>query len=86
MDYFEPVTDPSNGGILQEGTLNGNPVAAVAGLATLRVLRREGTYERLFATGNVIKDSLLRMLNEAEIPAKVVGRRQSSTIFYRGRH
>ena len=73
MDYFEPVTDPSNGGILQEGTLNGNPVAAVAGLATLRVLRREGTYERLLATGNVIKDSLQRMLNEAEIPAKVVG-------------
>ena len=73
MDYFEPATDPSNGGVLQEGTLNGNPVAAVAGLATLRVLRREGTYERLFATGNVIKDALQRMLNEAEIPAKVVG-------------
>ncbi|MBX6341421.1 MAG: aminotransferase class III-fold pyridoxal phosphate-dependent enzyme, partial [Thermomicrobiaceae bacterium] len=31
------------------GTLNGNPVAAAAGLATLAVLRQPGTYERLYA-------------------------------------
>ena len=34
----------------QVGTLSGNPIAAAAGLATLHVLRRPGTYERLFDT------------------------------------
>ena len=57
----------------QIGTLSGNPIAAVAGLKTLEILRREGTYPRLFATGERIKDALQRLLDEAEIPAKVVG-------------
>ena len=73
MDHFDPDTVEKKALILQEGTLNGNPVAAVAGLATLAVLRREGTYERLFATGQRIKDELQRLLYEAEIPARVVG-------------
>ena len=32
--------------LTQIGTLSGNPVAAAAGLATLEVLRRPGTYEQ----------------------------------------
>ena len=72
MDHFAP-SSPGERHILQEGTLNGNPVASVAGLATLEVLRREGTYERLFATGNRLRDALRRLLYEAEIPAQVVG-------------
>ena len=58
---------------MQEGTLNGNPVAAAAGLATLRVLREEGTYERLFATGTRLMESLREALYQAEIPARVMG-------------
>ena len=57
----------------QIGTLSGNPIGAVAGLATLEVLRREGTYERLFDTGSQIKDGLQRLLDEAELPAQVIG-------------
>ena len=57
----------------QIGTLSGNPIAAAAGLATLEVLRREGAYERLFATGQKLRLALERILNEAEIPARVVG-------------
>ena len=57
----------------QIGTLSGNPVGAVASLATLNVLRREGTYENLFATGDQIKGALQKLLDEAEIPARVVG-------------
>jgi len=57
----------------QIGTLSGNPIAAVAGLKTLEILRREGTYQRLFATGERIKDALQRLLDEAEIPARVLG-------------
>ena len=71
MSYFDPaLTDQF---VLQRGTLSGNPVAAVAALATLNVLRREGTYDRLFETGRQLMDSLERLLKEAEIPAQVAG-------------
>lgn len=73
MSQFDKSSAPEDSFLPQIGTLSGNPVAAVAGLATLEILRREGTYERLFATGQHLKDELQRMLNEAEIPAKVVG-------------
>ena len=45
MEYFAR-TDTNDLVVNQVGTLNGNPVAATAGLATLRELQRPGTYER----------------------------------------
>jgi glutamate-1-semialdehyde 2,1-aminomutase len=72
MDYFAPGAHGDRF-VMQEGTLNGNPVAAVAGLATLRVLRQEGTYERLFATGARLMESLRELLYQAEAPAQVLG-------------
>ena len=57
----------------QVGTLSGNPIAAVAGLKTLEILRRPGTYEGMRATGATLKEGLQRMLDEAEIPARVTG-------------
>ena len=73
MDHFDRGAADGDSFMPQVGTLSGNPVAAVAGLATLEVLRREGTYEKLFATGRQIRLALERMLAEAEIPARVVG-------------
>ena len=59
--------------LLQLGTLSGNPVAARAGLATLEVLRRPGTYERLFATGERLMQGLAERLAEHRFEAAVVG-------------
>ncbi len=73
MDLLDPSRAQMGEQMLLIGTLSGNPVAAAAALATLRILRREGTYERLFATGQRVKDGLQRLLNEAEIPAQVIG-------------
>ena len=73
MTQFDSAAAQPGGHLPQIGTLSGNPIAAAAGLKTLEILRREGTYERLFATGQRLKDELQRMLDEAEIPAKVVG-------------
>ena len=73
MSHFDSVAVDKGAFMPQIGTLSGNPVAAVAGLATLKVLRREATYEKLFATGQQVKDGLQELLNEAEIPAQVVG-------------
>ena len=44
MDQIAPL-----GPVYQAGTLSGNPLAMAAGLATLDVLARPGTYERLEA-------------------------------------
>ena len=59
--------------IFQVGTLSGNPVAAVAGLATLDVLKQPGTYEKVFATGRELMDALSRLLGQAGIKAQVIG-------------
>ena len=59
--------------LLQLGTLSGNPVAARAGLATLEVLRRPGTYEGLFATGERLMQGLAERLAEHRFEATVVG-------------
>ncbi len=73
MAHFDPAMQGSGDYVPQIGTLSGNPIASVAGLATLKELRKEGTYERLFAMGNQLKESLERLLREVEIPAQVVG-------------
>jgi len=59
----------------QIGTLNGNPVACAAGLATLAELRRQGpdAYQRLWATGRRLRDALETLCAEAEIPAQTFG-------------
>ena len=73
MDQFDRSSADGDSFMPQIGTLSGNPIAAAAGLATLEVLRREGAYERLFATGQKLRLALERILNEAEIPARIVG-------------
>ena len=57
----------------QIGTLSGNPVAAVAGLATLGVLREPGTYDKVFAMGRELMDGLTALISEAGIPAQCLG-------------
>jgi glutamate-1-semialdehyde 2,1-aminomutase len=57
----------------QIGTLSGNPVASAAGLATLEVLRAPGTYEKVFATGELLMEALTVMIRERGLPAQVIG-------------
>ena len=57
----------------QIGTLSGNPVAAVAGLATLEVLRRPGSYEGAYATGQALMDGMTAQLRAAGLPGQVLG-------------
>ena len=59
--------------LTQIGTLSGNPVAAVAGLASLNILKRPGTYERVFATGRELMDGISRQIQQAGLPAQVIG-------------
>ena len=66
----------------QIGTLSGNPIAAVAGLKTLEILRRPGAYESMREAGSTLKVGLQRMLDEAEIPARVTGEDVLFDVFF----
>jgi len=54
-------------------SLGGNPVSAAAGLAALGELRRPGTYQRLFALGEVLRSGLRAVLEDEGVKAHVQG-------------
>jgi glutamate-1-semialdehyde 2,1-aminomutase len=82
MHSFDPEMEGTDEYVPQVGTLNGNPIAAAAGLATLEVLRQPGAYERLFATGRQLMGGLEQLLREAEIPAKVSGEAPMFDVYF----
>lgn len=73
MAHFDSDSVQSDDFMPMIGTLSGNPIASVAGLATLKILKRPGTYDSMFAKGFFIKDGLQKLIDEAELPAKIVG-------------
>ena len=73
MKHFDPSREGSADFVNQAGTLNGNPVAAVAGLATLHELRKPGAYERLFRTGTRLRDGLAVAARKHGLAAQVSG-------------
>ena len=60
-----------SGPAYQAGTLAGNPLAVTAGLATLEVLLREGSFEALEALGAKIQATLERAAAEAGVELTV---------------
>ncbi len=57
----------------QIGTLNGNPIACAAGLATLAVMREGGTYEKIHGAGAAIRQALVEICNENGVPVQSCG-------------
>ena len=78
MRHYDASESQGEEFIPQIGTLNGNPISCVAGMATLAELRKPGTYERLRATGRRLRTALEEALRQAEVPAQVIG---DDTIF-----
>lgn len=73
MSHFDSSAVSRDDFLTQIGTLSGNPVASVAGLATLEILRAPGAYEQIFATGRALMDGIDELLKTAGVPARVVG-------------
>ncbi len=73
MAHFDVDAVPSGHHMTQIGTLSGNPVAAVAGLATLDILERPGAYEKIFATGRALKHGIENRLKSHGVAGQVVG-------------
>jgi glutamate-1-semialdehyde 2,1-aminomutase len=70
------------GPVYQAGTLSGNPLAMAAGLATLELLRRPGTYERLDALSARLGEGLLAAARDAGVPACVNRVASMLTLFF----
>ncbi len=66
MDLVAPL-----GPVYQAGTLSGNPLAVAAGLKTLEILRRPGTYERLEALAEKSATGLGAEAKRAGVPLTV---------------
>ncbi|MDP1840792.1 MAG: aminotransferase class III-fold pyridoxal phosphate-dependent enzyme [Reyranella sp.] len=73
MAHFDRLTMADEDFLFQVGTLSGNPVASVAGLATLDILKRPGAYEQVFATGRTLMSTLSDLLQRAGFKAQVIG-------------
>ena len=73
MAHFDRITMADEDFIFQVGTLSGNPVASVAGLATLDVLKQPGTYEKVFANGRELMGRLQELARSAGFKAQVIG-------------
>ncbi len=73
MRHFDPALEGTPDYVWQAGTLNGNPIAAVAGLATLTELRMPGTYERLHRMGTRLRDGLASAARRHGLAAQVTG-------------
>ncbi len=73
MTHFDSDKVGKEGFMPHIGTLNGNPVACAAGLATLDILKQDGVYEGIFDTGRKVMEGLQNILDNSEIPGKVVG-------------
>jgi glutamate-1-semialdehyde 2,1-aminomutase len=62
MDQVAPV-----GPVYQAGTLSGNPLAVTGGVATLKILKREGTYEALENRSRALHQGMVQAANEAGV-------------------
>lgn len=73
MAHFDKAKVGEASFTFQIGTLSGNPVAAVAGLKTLEILQRPGTYEALRGHGETLMAALQEQLSAADVNSQVVG-------------
>ncbi|MEX0316454.1 MAG: aspartate aminotransferase family protein [Ruegeria sp.] len=73
MAHFDKGAVGSDRWLMQLGTLSGNPVAAVAGLKTMEVLRRDGQYDKLRANGRRLMEMAGAALDAHGIAHRIVG-------------
>ena len=73
MSGFDPRGEGTGAFVSQTGTLNGNPIAAVAGLASLAELRKPGAYDRVRAVGGALMTGLTDLCRKLGVTAQIVG-------------
>ncbi|MBV8782085.1 MAG: aminotransferase class III-fold pyridoxal phosphate-dependent enzyme, partial [Phycisphaerae bacterium] len=66
MEMISPA-----GEVYQAGTLSGNPLAMRGGIATLEILREDGAYEQLEASGKRLEEGLTTIAADHHVPVAV---------------
>jgi glutamate-1-semialdehyde 2,1-aminomutase len=64
------------------GTLNGNPIACAAGLATLTVMREKDTYTKIHRNGAAIKGALVDICKENGVPVQSCGENAIFDVYF----
>lgn len=73
MAHFDRSKVGAEGFLMQLGTLSGNPVASIAGLKTMEILRRPGSYDKLQENGRAIMEAITEHLDAAGHAHQIVG-------------
>ena len=73
MAHFDAGAVGQDRWLMMLGTLSGNPVAAAAGLKTMEILRRPGSYDRLGELGARLMAMFAFHLDEHGIAHRIVG-------------
>jgi glutamate-1-semialdehyde 2,1-aminomutase len=82
MELANPRKKGAPDYVYASGTLNGNPLSACAGLATLDIVRQPGTYDRLNTIGDALRAGLRDIAGRLGIPAQVLGRGPLANIYF----
>ncbi len=70
------------GPVYQAGTLSGNPLAVAAGIATLRALKKPGTYRRLEELSARLEDGLRKASCASPAPVQINRAGSMFTVFF----
>ena len=82
MSVYDQSAVDTDSFVSQVGTLNGNPVACAAGLASLAELRKEGAYDRLREVGGRLRQALVDICNQHDVPVQMCGEDAIFDIFF----
>ena len=82
MSVYDRGSVAADSYVDQIGTLNGNPIACAAGLATLAELRKDGVYERLHEVGGSSRRALADACAEQGFTVQSVGEDGIFDIFF----
>jgi glutamate-1-semialdehyde 2,1-aminomutase len=82
MSVFDQTSVEADTFVPQIGTLNGNPIACAAGLATLAELRKEGVYEGLRETGSKVRKALVDVCAQNGVAVQMCGEDVLFDVFF----
>lgn len=82
MRHVDPRHSSDDGYVYCSGTLNGNPLGAAAGLATLEVLSEPGVFSRLLAISERLRTGLRNAAEAVDYPVQVVGEGAMAAVLF----
>ena len=85
MSVYDRASVEADTYVTQVGTLNGNPIACAAGMATLAELRKEGVYQRLRETGSKVRKAVVDTCSQNGIAVQMCGEDAIFDVFFTDR-